>query len=144
MGTALEALADREGIREWVRFEGFVEEARLRALYREAEYYVSLSLSDSTSQSLLEAMAAGLFPIVTDIAGNREWITHRRHGYLVPTRDPGAVAAALAEASREPEAKPMTEAARAVVVERGSFRKTLDELEARLRALATARGSGER
>jgi L-malate glycosyltransferase len=138
MQPALEAMAGREGVSGGIRFEGFVDESRLAALYRDADFYVSLSLSDSTSQSLLEAMAAGLFPLVTDIAGNREWITHRREGYLVPPRDPEAVAYALAEAAREPEAARITERARAAVLARGSFRATLDELEARLRGLAAA------
>src|SRR4029079_13645664 len=40
-----------------------------------AEVYVSASRSDSTSQSLLEAMAAGALPVVSDIPGNREWVT---------------------------------------------------------------------
>ena len=122
-----------------VTLEGFVNEERLRALYRESDVYVSVSRSDSTSQSLLEAMAAGVLPIVTDIAGNREWVTHRREGYLVPVGDRDAIACAIMEASREPERRAMAARARARVVAQGSFADTLDQLEERLRGLA-ARG----
>ncbi|HEQ99118.1 MAG TPA: glycosyltransferase [candidate division Zixibacteria bacterium] len=46
------------------------------------DIYVSCSRSDSTSVSLLEAMASGLFPIVSDIGGNREWIRHGVNGLM--------------------------------------------------------------
>lgn len=142
MRAELEGLARREEVTEEARFEGFVDDARLRALYRDADLYVSLSLSDSTSQSLLEAMAAGLALIVTDIEGNREWVAHRREGYLVPVGDPEAVACAIAEMSRDPEADAMVDRAHAAVAERGDFRRTLEEMGARLRALAASRGVG--
>jgi glycosyltransferase involved in cell wall biosynthesis len=51
------------------------------------DIYVSCSRSDSTSVSLLEAMAAGLFPIVSDIEGNREWIRHDENGLLFTVGD---------------------------------------------------------
>ncbi|HYQ89226.1 MAG TPA: glycosyltransferase [Candidatus Binatia bacterium] len=128
-------IAEEDLMRE-VTLEGFVNEERLSALYRQSDVYVSASRSDSTSQSLLEAMAAGLLPIVTDIAGNCEWVTHRREGYLVPVGDKDAIACAIAEASREPERRAMAARARARVLAQGSFADTLDQLEERLRGLA--------
>jgi glycosyltransferase involved in cell wall biosynthesis len=120
-----------------------VGEPRLRELLRGHEVYVSLSRSDSTSQSLLEAMAAGLLPVVTDIEGNREWVVHRDCGLLVPTGDPEALAAALAEAAGEPSvAAAMAHEARAVAGRRARFADTLEELERRLAALAARRVEG--
>ncbi len=136
MRDLVSAWIREEGVEREVTLEGFVEEERLRALYRASDLYVSVSRSDSTSQSLLEAMAAGLFPIVSDIAGNREWVTHRREGYLVPTGDVDAIACAVEEAWRDPERDAMRARARERVLERGNFSETVDQLEARLRALA--------
>ena len=90
--SQLTALARSLGIAERVRFEGWVEEERLQVLLASHAVYVSASRSDSTSQSLLEAMAAGLLPVVSDIPGNREWVIHRRTGLLFPTGDAEAVA----------------------------------------------------
>jgi glycosyltransferase involved in cell wall biosynthesis len=144
---ALESLARDLEIAGAVRFVGFVGEDALRALYREHEIYVSLSRSDSTSQSLLEAMAAGLAPVVTDIAGNREWIVHRREGLLVPVDDALAVASAVEEIARAPAdgiGASMAREARAAVAERARFTDTVAETEARLQALAEmARAPGE-
>jgi glycosyltransferase involved in cell wall biosynthesis len=43
---------------------------------------VSTNFFDGTSISLLEAMASGVFPVVSDIAGNREWLTGRGDSLL--------------------------------------------------------------
>ena len=56
--------------------------------------YLSASLSDSTSVALLEAMSVGLFPVVSDIEGNREWIEDGVNGVMF---EPGSVKS-LAEA----------------------------------------------
>ena len=140
--SALEALALGLGIGDRVRFEGMVGEPRLRELLHGHEVYVSLSRSDSTSQSLLEAMAAGLLPVVSDIEGNREWVTHRASGLLVPTGDPEALAAALVEAAAAPEAGSWAGAACRTAAARARFADTLDELERRLASLASGRGAG--
>ncbi|HEX7078722.1 MAG TPA: glycosyltransferase family 4 protein [Candidatus Eisenbacteria bacterium] len=145
---ALEAEAKRLGVDGAVRFAGFVAEDALRSLYRDHEIYVSMSRSDSTSQSLLEAMAAGLLPIVSDIAGNREWVTHRREGILVPPGDGEAVAAAVAEAlsarageGNDPlaDAAAMTLRAREEAVRRARFSDTVTALEGKMRGLGSAR-----
>lgn len=137
--ASVEAWIREEDVAREVVLEGFVGQGRLRALQREGDLYISLARSDSTSQSLLEAMAAGLIPIVSDIAGNREWVTHRREGYLVPVGDANALACAIAEASRDPEADAYRARAGAAVKARARFADTLDQLEAKLDALA---GSG--
>lgn len=50
-------------------------------------FYLSASVSDGASISLLEALACGLFPIVSDIPANREWIVHGENGLLFPVGD---------------------------------------------------------
>jgi glycosyltransferase involved in cell wall biosynthesis len=52
-------------------------------LLSQTDIYVSTSLYDGTSVSLLEAMGSGAFPIVTDIPSNREWISPGQNGFLV-------------------------------------------------------------
>ncbi len=48
----------------------------------ESHIYISSSLVDSTSVSLLEAMSLGAFPIVSDIWANFEWILDGYNGFL--------------------------------------------------------------
>src|SRR5205814_2137812 len=68
---ALERLARQLGIADMVRFAGRLPHAALSPLLSQAAVYVSTSRSDSTSISLLEAMATGAVPVVSDIPGNR-------------------------------------------------------------------------
>jgi len=138
--NAMESLAGDEGVADRIRFAGWVSADRLPALYRRHDVYVSLSLSDSTSQSLLEAMGTGLAPVVSDIAGNREWVLHRERGLLVTVEDDVAVACALEELARDGGARhAMGLRARAEVEARARFRDTVLEIEARLLALAGSR-----
>ena len=74
---ALEKLARDCGVSDSVVFLGRIPHGILAKLLAGADLYVSTSRSDSTSLSLLEAMSAGCFPLVTDIEGNREWLDDR-------------------------------------------------------------------
>jgi glycosyltransferase involved in cell wall biosynthesis len=76
----------------YVEFKGVLSREALIQDYRDSDIYVSTSLSDSTSVSLLEAMAFGLIPVVTDIPGNQEWIRDGENGFLFPKYDQVALA----------------------------------------------------
>jgi glycosyltransferase involved in cell wall biosynthesis len=56
------------------------------------------SFSEGTSISLLEAMSAGVCPVVTDVGGNRAVLGPQLAHRLVPSGDPAALAAAWARA----------------------------------------------
>lgn len=79
-------------VEEWVQFKGELSRKDLIDCYKDSDIYISTSLSDSTSVSLLEAMAFGLIPIVTDIPGNHEWIQDKKNGFLFPISDHHALA----------------------------------------------------
>jgi len=87
------ALAASLGVSRHVTFVGggLSDEALIEEI-RRSSIYVSTSRSDTTSVSLLEAMACGVAPVVTDIEGNREWISHEQNGILVPVEQPEKLA----------------------------------------------------
>ena len=75
------------------------------------------SLSEGLSNAALEGMACGLPVVTTDVGGMREAIRDGVEGFLVPARDPVAIADALAELWRQPELRAaMGAAGRARVV----------------------------
>lgn len=53
------------------------------------------SLWEGLSSVIMEAMAAGIPVIATDIPGNRELIIHGENGWLVPPGDPAAIASRI-------------------------------------------------
>jgi glycosyltransferase involved in cell wall biosynthesis len=61
-----------------------------------SDVYLSTSISDGTSLSLLEAIAMGLGLIVTDVPALKYWITEK-NGILVQRNSPSQVAGALEE-----------------------------------------------
>lgn len=89
----LRALAHSQGVADRITFTGALGDEQLFNAYRRSDVYVSTALSDTTSVSLLEAMSQKLYPIVTDIPGNREWLTSDR--YLFKPGDAADLAAKI-------------------------------------------------
>jgi len=90
-------LAEKLKIADKVKFLRKLSEVELLHHLQNSDIYVSTSLSDSTSVSLLEAMACELIPIITDIPGNREWIRDGENGFLVPVDKPEILAERITE-----------------------------------------------
>jgi len=83
----LKDLARVQGVSSSTRFLGWIPRTELPKYLSSADIYVSSSLSDGTSNSLLEAMACEAAPVVTDIPANRPWIDEGKNGFLFPARD---------------------------------------------------------
>ncbi len=97
-----------------VRFLGVRHD--VPALLALSDIYVHPSLQEGYSNSLLEAMAAGLPVIATSVGGNVEAVSHAVTGILVPPRDAFALSAAMIQLLRNPgEAKAMGDRACAAV-----------------------------
>jgi glycosyltransferase involved in cell wall biosynthesis len=93
MGAEIRALAAELALDEVVRFHGM--QADVRPYLGDADLFVLPSLSEGISITLLEAMAAGLPVVATDVGGNREVVRHGETGTLVPVGDAPALAAAM-------------------------------------------------
>ena len=85
-------LAVSLGIINNVIFMGWIDHDKLPCYLSSSDIYISTSLSDGTSNSLLEAMACNLAPIVSDIPANRQWIKESVNGFLFPVGDHVALA----------------------------------------------------
>jgi len=99
---ALEREAENLNVSSFIEFLGRVPHEKMADLLAQADIYVSTSLYDGTSVSLLEAMGSGAFPIVTDIPANREWITPGQNGFLVPVDEEKCLANRIIDAIRNP------------------------------------------
>lgn len=67
-----------------IALPGRLDPAKLAERLRSCDVYASFPPSDGVSASLLEAMACGLVPVVSDLRSNRDWIDHGVNGLLVP------------------------------------------------------------
>ena len=75
LAPQIHSLIQGAGLTDRVHFPGQVSQNELPEYYRAADLYISTSHSDGTSISLLEAFASGLPVLLSDIPGNREWVT---------------------------------------------------------------------
>lgn len=82
-----------------VHLLGKVAHGHVEALMRAADLFVSGSLAESCGFVVLEALACGVTPVVTDIPSFRALIGGSRVGYLWPCGDATRLAEALVDAA---------------------------------------------
>jgi glycosyltransferase involved in cell wall biosynthesis len=95
----LERLARRLGIAASVRFLGFRTD--LGRLLGAADVLVSASRREGLPRVVMEAMAAGLPVVATDVRGNRDLVIHGETGMSVPPGKHASMAGALARLLRD-------------------------------------------
>jgi len=89
----LESLCQQLGVEQRVQFLGIRSD--VADLLQAADCFVLTSLSEAASLTLLEAMAAGLPVVVTNVGGNPEIVRNHIDGLLVPRHNDSALADAL-------------------------------------------------
>jgi glycosyltransferase involved in cell wall biosynthesis len=101
----------------------------VRPFLEQCHVYVLPSYHEGTPRTVLEAMAMGRPVITTDVPGCRETVVDGDNGLLVAVRDAGALAAAMLEFIRHPEAAPtMGKRGRHIAEERFDVRKINDDM----------------
>jgi glycosyltransferase involved in cell wall biosynthesis len=95
----LEAFCRVLGLERHVTFHGASED--VRRFLTTATVFVQSSLSEGISLTLLEAMAAGLPIVATQIGGTPEVVEQGHTGILVAPRDPEALAGAMLTVSND-------------------------------------------
>jgi glycosyltransferase involved in cell wall biosynthesis len=116
------------GLESTVRFLGTRRD--LTEIYRALDLFVHPSLWEGLPLALLKAMGAGLPVVATRVSGSQEAIEDGVNGYLVAPGDPEALARAILELHRHPEAqRRLGDAARRTVVARYSLEAMLQRLE---------------
>jgi len=73
-------------IREWVRFEGSVEQSKLPIYYNAADVCVVPSYSESFGMVAAEALACGIPVLASRVGGLTSTVRDGETGYLVPWR----------------------------------------------------------
>ncbi len=99
---ALKAEAAALGVSDLVRFTGFV--------YDVAPYYGLMDLSincsigtETSCLALSEGYSLGIPAVASDFGGNPYMVTNDENGYLVPQREPAALADAVEKIAKDPE-----------------------------------------
>jgi glycosyltransferase involved in cell wall biosynthesis len=113
-----------------VNFTGRVDNDNLPEILSRNDVYLSASLWDGASLSLLEAMAVGLFPIVSDIKANSSWIEDNVDGLLHKVGDADDLTDKILQLRDRPQlVTKAIKANRKKVVESGNRKTNLKQLE---------------
>ncbi len=132
LSGALAQQAASLGLSDRVRFVGRLAPAEQARCYDEARWYLSLPESDSVSVSVLEAMAHGCVPLLSDLPANRELVHDGDNGLIVA--DGGEPLRPRLEAIRA-RAGAVSDANRGWVAENALFPQSVERFLARLQAL---------
>jgi L-malate glycosyltransferase len=119
---------ERYSLSEVVHCPGQVPEMDMVAMLGMADIYICCTPSDGTSVSLLEAMAMRLPAVVTDNAGNRQWVDESC-GVRVPQGSVSGFSQALLELAHDPgKRERLGEAARNIVESHADWNKNIPVL----------------
>ncbi|SRX75623.1 glycosyltransferase family 4 protein [Aequorivita antarctica] len=91
----LQFLVNDLGLQDYVKLEGRKPQMEVFRLMREASVLLMPSLEEGIPNVVVEAMAIGLPVISTDCGGISELISDKMNGWIVPNRDPNAMADAI-------------------------------------------------
>lgn len=133
MRAQLEQQATHMGLQDRVQFVGRLDGAAQARCYDRARWYLSLPRTDSVSVSVLEAMAHGCVPILSDLPANRELVHDGHNGLIVPA---GRLLPASALQSVQGQADAMAQRNRQWVAHNALFAPSLAKFVTRLKALA--------
>jgi glycosyltransferase involved in cell wall biosynthesis len=137
---AARAAVERHRVVDRVRFVGPV--ADVRPYLRAADLFVLPSVAEGMSNSLLEAMAAGLPVVATAIPANAALLREGENSLLFPSGDAAALRSALAALLADRDLRQrFGAAARAYIVERFDLERVIDRyLEIYQQILSQRRG----
>ena len=132
------------GLQDRVRFVGRLDAATQDRCYARARWYLSLPESDSISVSVLEAMAQGCIPILSNLPANRELVRSDANGWVLKPRGvPGPAELAPVLESLLARGDAIAEANHAWIAAHAMFGPAVAEFLARLRELLGEAGPGD-
>jgi glycosyltransferase involved in cell wall biosynthesis len=127
----LREIAKTLGVLNSVKFIGFIPNDELPQYLNSMDVYVSTSLSDAgIAASTAEAMACGLPVIVTDVADNRKWVEDGVNGFVIPRKDPEALAEKIIYLLKNEDIrKRFGMISRTIIEERNNYYREMEKME---------------
>jgi glycosyltransferase involved in cell wall biosynthesis len=136
--SELQALIRNLNLSGHVHFTGGVTD--IREHLAGADIFVLPSRSEGFSNAIVEAMAASLPVVATNVGGNAEAVIDSVSGFLVPPEDPVALSAAITRLLSDPhQARAMGTAGRALVKEKFTTEVMMNQIVSAYRNILSGR-----
>lgn len=125
----LERLAGRLGLASRIHFLGWRSD--LEAILAELDVVICCSRNEGTPVALIEAMAAGVPVVSTDVGGVGDLVVHGQTGWLVPPGEPALLAEGIQRLLEDPDlCRRLAAAARPMALERHHVKGLIHRMEA--------------
>jgi len=132
--SELQGLVRTLGLSNCFHFAGGI--TNLRKHLSTSDIFVLPSRSEGFSNAIVEAMAASLPVVATNVGGNAEAVEEGVTGFIVPVDDPAALSEAISRLIANPfQAKAMGEAGRNLVMEKFTTTTMMDKITAAYKKL---------
>jgi glycosyltransferase involved in cell wall biosynthesis len=135
IGASLRQRAEDAGVAQHIRWLGSRQD--VPEVLAASDIGLLCSHQEGFSNAVLEGMAAGLPMVVTDVGGNAEAVVDGETGYVVPARQPQALAAAILRMALNPDRHAMGILGRARVDRCFSLSACVDSYEQLYREVQT-------
>jgi glycosyltransferase involved in cell wall biosynthesis len=127
----LKELAKSLGVKNNVKFIGFIPNQELPEYLNTVDVYVSTALSDAgIAASTAEAMACEVPVVITDVVDNKKWVEDGVSGFLVPMKDQKALAEKIIYLLRNEDVrKQFGKISRQIIEERNNYYREMEKME---------------
>lgn len=126
----LQNLVSENDLAAQVTFMGGYDNSDLLELLHNHDIYISASLWDGTSISLLEAMSSGIFPVVSRITSNMAWLEEGRTTFMFESGNAAELAEKIIRVIKDNKLRQAaTEKNRKLVAEKADREKNMLLLE---------------
>ncbi len=134
--TELRDLAVRLGIADQTTFVGRIPHGDLPAWLAASDVFLTVPSVDATAVSLLEAMAAGVPVVTSDLESAMEWVVDGESGLAVPPEDADALTEAICRLIESPDLRvSLGAAASEIVRDRADHRTHMARMELLMKTL---------
>jgi glycosyltransferase involved in cell wall biosynthesis len=128
--TELRELAGRLGVADSTTFVGRIQHDELPAWLAASDVFLTVPSVDATAVSLLEAMAAGVPVVTSNLESAMEWVVDGESGLAVPPGDGNALLEAVCRLIESPDLRVRLGAKAAEIVkERADHRAHMARME---------------
>lgn len=93
----LEEFSRQLGVEQNISFQGTIAHDRMQSFMEQHNLLLQTSLSEGFPNVILEAMSVGLPVIATNVGGTPDLVRDGLDGFLVPSRNPKAMAARIVQ-----------------------------------------------
>jgi glycosyltransferase involved in cell wall biosynthesis len=118
------------GFSDSFSFKGRINFDDLVFTIQHCDVYVSMAKSAGTPVSLLETMSCGLFPVLSNIQGHKQWVKHDLNGLLVSSFTPECLTLELLKIiNSKIDLVKSSEINRKLILKEGDWQKCMETAE---------------